>query len=174
MTAELDPALLAAARAGDPAAIAWLVHRVRSRVRRYAERSCLVSDVDDAVQETLLILSRYVASLRHAAALSRWLFRVARRECHRLARRALGRDLWGDDAVEALVAQRGEDELRIDLSAALESLPESYRVVLMLRDLEELTIGEIAERLAISNAAVKGRLHRARELTREYLMGGGP
>jgi DNA-directed RNA polymerase specialized sigma24 family protein len=42
--------------------------------------------------------------------------------------------------------------------------------VLVLRDFEGLTIGELAERLETSTAAIKGRLHRARELTRDYLL----
>jgi RNA polymerase sigma factor (sigma-70 family) len=48
-------------------------------------------------------------------------------------------------------------------------LPEHYREVLVLRDFEELTISELAARLTLTRAAVKSRLHRARELVREYL-----
>lgn len=168
--ATVDLSLVEAARAGEPTALEALLVRARPELRRYAYRSCMVSDVDDAVQESLLVLSRYVTTLRHGRALSRWLFRVVRRECHRLARAALRQDLWDDDRTEAALAGRSDDGLRRDVAAAIESLPAQYREVIVLRDLEELSIGEIAARLDTTAAAVKGRLHRGRELVREYLL----
>ena len=63
------------------------------------------------------------------------------------------------------------DELRIDLVNAIESLSPSHREVLLLRDLEDLTIGEIARRLGVTREAAKSRLRRARTLVREYLFG---
>jgi RNA polymerase sigma factor (sigma-70 family) len=168
--ARLDLSLIQSARAGEPAAIERLLVTARTDLVRYAQRSCFISDVDDAVQESLLVISRYLSSLRHAQAWSRWLFRIARQQCHRLARATLRQDLWDDDVVERFVASRTEQDLRLDLVAAIESLPEPYRDVVVLRDFEGLTIGEIARRLAVSSAAVKGRLQRARQLTREYLL----
>lgn len=165
-----DLTLIEAARAGTPSALERLLVECQPELRRYAQRSCLISDVDDAVQEALMIAARYLRTLRHARAWSRWMFRIVRRECHRMARVGLRRDLWGDSEVEALVAARSEHELRLDLIAALESLPEQYRAVVLLRDFEGLTIGEMADRLTTTSAAVKNRLHRARELTREYLL----
>ncbi len=165
-----DLALVEAARAGEPQALEHLLARAQPELKRYAFRSCLVSDVDDAVQEALLVLSRSVTSLRHARAWSRWTFRIIRRECHRLARATLRQDLWDDDRTEAALAGRSDDGLRRDVAAAIESLPETYREVVVLRDLEELSIGEIAARLGTTPAAVKGRLHRAREMIREYLL----
>jgi RNA polymerase sigma factor (sigma-70 family) len=167
----VDAAVLDRARTGEPAAIAQLLVRSQPELERYARRSCLVSDVDDAVQEAMLVVSRRVSALRHPRAWSRWVFRIIRRTCHRLARVTLRRDLWDDDAVDAVLAGKRDDELRLDVAAAIESLPASYREVVVLRDLEGLTIGELARRLATTRAAVKGRLHRARELTREYLVG---
>jgi DNA-directed RNA polymerase specialized sigma24 family protein len=64
---------------------------------------------------------------------------------------------------------RAPDALRADLVCALDSLPESYRAVTVIRDFEELTIAALARRLGLSVAATKGRLHRARALLREYL-----
>jgi len=169
-SARTDVLLLEAARGGDPVALERLLVVCQPELRRYAQRSCLVSDVDDAVQEALLVLSRFVSSLRQAQAWSRWLFRIVRHTCHRLARATLRHDLWDDDAVAALAARRGPDGLRLDLALALESLPADYRTAVVLRDFEGLTIGEMARRLGLTRAAVKGRLHRARQLTREYLM----
>jgi RNA polymerase sigma factor (sigma-70 family) len=170
MNERFDLSLIEAARSGMPSALERLLVQCQPELRRYAQRSCLISDIDDAVQEALMIAARYLRALRHARAWSRWMFRIVRRECHRMARVSLRRDLWGDGAVDELVATRTEDELRLDLTRALESLPRQYRDVLVLRDFEGLTIGEMAERLETSTAAVKGRLHRARELTRDYLL----
>ena len=60
-------------------------------------------------------------------------------------------------------------EWRHDVAAALESLPAHYRRIILLRDLEGLTIAEIGEQLGLTREAVKSRLHRARLLAREYL-----
>ena len=166
----MDLGLIEQARSGEPAALDRLLALSRLELRRYAQRSCMISDIDDAVQEALLIASRQLQSLLHVRAWSRWMFRIVRRECHRLARAAVRVDLWGDDAVETLVADRVDPELRREVAAALESLPASYREVIVLRDFEGLTIAEMAAHLGCSAAAIKGRLHRARELTREYLL----
>ena len=165
----VDAAVLDRARSGEPEAILLLLTRSRPELVRYAQRSCMISDVDDAVQEAMLVVSRSISLLRHPRAWSRWAFRIIRRTCHRLARAAVRVDLWGDDRIAETLARTDDDELRLDVATAIESLPERYREVVVLRDLEGLTIGELAARLAITRAAVKGRLHRARELMREYL-----
>lgn len=169
-TTTMDLPLIEAARAGDPEALARLLHVARRDLRRYAQRSCAISDVDDAVQEALLALSRFVSRLRHARALSTWLFRVVRRECRRLSRTTIGWDPWQEAQVEALIARRSPEALRMDVAAALESLPEAAREIIVLRDFEERTIREIADLLGLGVPATKSRLHRARELTREYLL----
>lgn len=56
------------------------------------------------------------------------------------------------------------------LAHKLQSLPPTHLEVILLRDFEELSIAEIAAQLQLTNAAVKSRLHRARTLTREYLL----
>ena len=63
--------------------------------------------------------------------------------------------------------------LRKDLVAAIATLPEPYRKVLILRDIDELTAPETADQLGISIDAVKSRLHRARALVRDNLLAGG-
>jgi RNA polymerase sigma factor (sigma-70 family) len=164
------PADAAAARAGDPQAMLRLLVSERRRVIRYAERHCAVHDVEDAVQETLLIASRRLHRLRALEALNGWLFRIVKRECDRMKRtwRRYVFDYAPERPLEQLVITP-VDDLRIDLIAALESLPAHYREVVLLRDAEELTIDEIAARLDCSRDAVKSRLHRARALVREYL-----
>jgi RNA polymerase sigma factor (sigma-70 family) len=138
--------------------------------RRYAMRHCATSEVDDAVQETLLIVTRHVRSLKTAASFAGWLFTIVRRECRRLTRRMFSHEDLDDDRIEARLAERPRDELRLDLAFALESLPAHYLEMILLRDFEELTISEICERLDVTVATAKSRLRRARILVREYLL----
>jgi RNA polymerase sigma factor (sigma-70 family) len=168
--AERHPALLSAAHGGDPGALEDLLRLARPDVRRYAQRHCLISDVDDAVQEALWVMARRLHQLRALAAFSGWLLRVVQRECRRLGRVALRYDPYDEAAVDAWLARHDDNALRRELASAIESLPPHYREVLLLRDFEELTIGEIAARVGDGPAAVKSRLHRARTLAREYLL----
>lgn len=166
--------LILAAQTGDAAAISRLLAVCQADARRYAYKHCHASDVDDAVQESLLVVSRKVKGLKAAAAFSGWLFTVIKRECRRLHRMMFKHDPLADEVAEALLAHRSDDALRVDLANALESLPAHYLEVVLLRDFEELTIAEIAERLGEPQGAVKSRLHRARELVREYMLGPDP
>lgn len=162
--------LLEAARLGDPSSLDSLLRICQPDVRRYAFRHCLVSDVDDAVQETLLIVARRIRSLRTVAAFSGWLFQIVRRECRRLERRLFRFDPYDEEKMEAWLATCPDEGIRLDLVNALESLPEHYREVILLRDFHEMTIREIAAQLRLTVPATKSRLHRARELVREYLL----
>ena len=163
--------LILAAQTGDPTAIGRLLAMCQADARRYAHKHCQASDVDDAVQESLLIISRKVKGLQAAAAFSGWLFTVIKRECQKLARRMFKTDSIDEDLAEHQLLCKTDHDLRIDLAAALESLPAHYLEVVLLRDFEELTIAEIAERLGEQAGAIKSRLHRARELVREYMIG---
>lgn len=169
-TDEQRLAAIEAARAGDPLALERLLRLCQPDARRYAQRNCFISDVDDAVQEALLVVARKHASVRVVAAFSGWLFAVVRRECRRLGRTALNYDPYDEATAERWLASHDGESLRRELVDALESLPADYRDILLLRDFEELTIGEIATRLGITAAAAKSRLHRARMLAREYLL----
>lgn len=165
--------LILAAQTGDQVAISRLLAVCQADVRRYARRHCHASDVDDAVQESLLIISRKVTGLKAAMAFSSWLFTVVKRECRKLERMMFKHEPLEDEVAEQQFASRSDDALRVDLAHALESLPAHYLEAVLLRDFEELTIAEIAERLGERPGAVKSRLHRARELVREYLLSPG-
>src|SRR3546814_10759516 len=94
------------------------------------------------------------------------MFIVVKRECRRLARLMFKYEPLPDEMAEALLLHRPNDELRIDLVNALESLPAHYLEVVLLCVFEELTIAEIAAKLHEQPGAVKSRLHRARGLVR--------
>lgn len=162
--------LILAAQTGDAAAISALLAVCQADARRYAYRHCQVSDIDDAVQESLLIISRKIKGLKAAAAFSSWLFTVIKRECRKLERMMFKHEPLEEEVAEQLLATRADAALRVDLAHALESLPAHYLEVVLLRDFEELTIAEIAQRLGEPTGAIKSRLHRARELVREYLL----
>jgi len=110
---------------------------------------------------------------RVIAAFASWLFRIVERECRRLLglqRRTV--PLENADP-SALRIEPVPSDLRRDLGAMIAALPDLYREVLILRDIEELTAPEAAAQLDISVEAVKSRLHRARGMLREKLLGSG-
>jgi len=162
--------LLAAARSGEPAALDALLRLCQPDIRRYAHRNCLMSDVDDAVQESMLIVTRKLPSLQKLGAFSGWLFRVVQRECRRLERHVFGLDPLDETKAENWLATHDDAALRLDLTRAMESLPEHYRLIVLLRDFEERNMAEIAVASGLTLAAAKSRLHRARQLMREYLL----
>jgi RNA polymerase sigma-70 factor (ECF subfamily) len=169
-------ALLSHAREGDPQALHELLVRVQPDIRRFATRSCYVTaDIEDAIQESLWIIARHVQSLKSATSFTAWLMTVVMRECRRLAQRVSALTTGGkaqpldDRADEQRLATMPEHDLRLDLAAAIASLPPQYREVVIARDLRELTIDEIASEYALTREAAKARLHRGRVLLREYL-----
>lgn len=166
-----QPDLIAAARDGDGAAIARLLAQAQPDIRRYAQYNCRTAgDVEEAVQEVLILLYRRIATLRAVGAFSGWLAVMVRRTCWRLARALAGRPLSIEDTqVAERLAAATDGELRVDLARAIEALPEHYRRIVLLRDVQELTIDEIAAAVSASRETVKARLHRARAMIRDYL-----
>lgn len=163
--------LVRAARSGDASALGVLLTRSRQDLRRYAERHCEINDVEDAVQETLLVASRRLHDLRKVEAMVSWLFRIVKRECNRM-RRSWRRfaHLPPDPELEPIAVQ-APNELRMDIGRALAAVPPHYREMLLMRDVDGMTLNEIAAALQLSLPAVKSRLHRARVLVRERLDG---
>ncbi|MHB8534853.1 MAG: RNA polymerase sigma factor [Sulfuricaulis sp.] len=104
------------------------------------------------------------------AAFSGWLFQVVRRECRRLERHVFDLDPYDEEKIENWLATHSDEIVRLDLISALESLPEHYREIILLRDFEGMTIREMAGRLQLTTTATKSRLRRARQLVREYLL----
>lgn len=164
-----DPALIEAARQGDEAALLLLLQDSQPDLRRIAATQCAsAADADDAVQESMWLVYKRIGALRTVSSFGAWTFSIVRRECQRLMRRMRGQTQLPneDNPVFAYYTTPG---LRIDLAAAIQSLPEKYREAIILRDFEEYSITEMAQALRLSRAAVKSRIHRGRQMIREYL-----
>ncbi len=163
--------LLDSAIAGDPDAISELLEVMQPDIRRFARRQCRSQDdEDEAVQETLLLLYRRVGTLRAVGALTSWLFVTVQRACWKLARSAVPGSANIDDyAEDPRLSYMPMLSSRMELAEAINALPLHYRSIVILRDVQEFTIDEIAADLALSREAVKGRLSRAHEFLREYL-----
>lgn len=137
-------------------------------------------DAEDVLVEALLKAYRHLDQLRDSAAFRAWLAQIARRVCWQLKEREAlspllqlstlddeGREIVaGDPTPEANVARRQMKQL---LDEAVAELPVLYRAVYELRDMEDRPGDEVAHTLGISRAAMKSRLHRARDLVREHL-----
>ena len=192
MDAAAETVLIERLRDGDDAALETLMERYASRVYRVA-RSITRTDADaeEVVQDVFMTLARKIDNFEGRAALGTWIYRVATNAAllRRRGKRAqlevsLEEHLptFQDDGhregdrsyLLADWSQTPETELlggeaRAILSRAIDQLPEPYRAVLVLRDVEELTNEETARILGESVASVKSRLHRARMALREQL-----
>jgi len=175
-------------RAGDPAAYETLVRDAGPRMLAVARRFLhQEEDACDAVQESFVAAFTSIDRFSAGSQLTTWLHRIVvnaalmrlrsqRRKPESLIDELLPtyfedghrRDPRGPwtESVEEL-HERGE--LRALVRAAIEKLPETYRTVLLLRDIEELETQAVARLLGISGNAVKVRLHRARQALRGLL-----
>ncbi len=166
-----------AARAGDAEALEALLKEHRAQVVRYAMRLCISpEDAEDATQEALLALARYVSALREVAALSSWLFAAVRTHCTRLARRSL-RYLLDDDRLATLSLEGPSPEeqlvdrqLRHHLAGVLRELDPILRDAILRRDVLGESAEEAAAALGISVEALKSRLFRARKEVKRRLL----
>jgi RNA polymerase sigma-70 factor (ECF subfamily) len=137
-------------------------------------------DAEDVLIEALLKAYRHLDQLRESAAFRAWLAQIAKRVCWQLKERESllpllqlsameneGREVPGVEPPPDV--QAAQQQMRQLLKEAVETLPPLYRPVYELCDIEDLRGDEVAERLGISRAAMKSRLHRARDLVRTYL-----
>lgn len=100
MTASRE-ALIVRAQGGDALALNALLVECQADARRYALRHCVTSEIDDAVQEALLVVTRHVRSLKTAASFAGWLFTIVRRECSRLSRKMFPHAALDEDEISA-------------------------------------------------------------------------
>ncbi|MFL6227328.1 MAG: sigma-70 family RNA polymerase sigma factor, partial [Pyrinomonadaceae bacterium] len=181
--------LLESARVGDEAAFAELVRRYRNQITNYVYR--LTNDYDAAVdlaQETFLRVYRAADRYQATYAFSTYIYRIAtnlaiselrKRKRHRLVSLTgffQSRDTFEEateldppDAAPLADVAMVEGERRLAVARAIATLPEKYRVPLVLRDVEERSYEEIARIMAMSEGTVKSRISRARAFLRDKL-----
>jgi RNA polymerase sigma-70 factor (ECF subfamily) len=183
-----DVRLLERLRRGDQEAFTELVEGNTARLLAVAQRILRNEhDARDAVQEAFLMAFKGLPAFNGSAKLSTWLHRIAVNACLMRLRRRKHRaeasidDLlprfdesghWAD-APGRLAASSDEllerRETRVAVRRCIDQLPETYRTVLLLRDIEDMETEAVAELLAITPNAVKIRLHRARQALRTLL-----
>lgn len=182
-----DRALAAAVGAGERDAFVHLMRRYNQRLYRLA-RATLRNDADaqDALQDAYLAAYRAIGTFRGEAQLSTWLSRLVtnaclarlRRDARRHARAPMVSVSANDESDRELMdlshdASPDDALMRAEVRALLErkldALPEAFRVVFVLRCVEELSVEETARSLGIPEATVRTRQFRARSLLRESL-----
>jgi RNA polymerase sigma-70 factor (ECF subfamily) len=161
------------------AALVALVRLHHARVYRFGLRACRDRfDADDAVQQAFTTLARRSDVIEHEGAL-KWLFSTVLNACRRLMRplmrerRHLGERVVGDGdiGVEELTPEALLERMRLveRVREAISELPICEREVLLLRDIEGRSGEEVCSALALTEAAMKSRLHRARQSVRRAL-----
>ena len=161
-------------RGGQIQAYAFLVRKYQTRMRGY----CLgvlrnAAEADDAAQEVFIKAYKGLSGFRGRASFSTWLYRVAVNHCRDLLRSAARNRT---ESLEMLREEEGESfEVRTavlpearpsdreqQIQETLDQLPEQYKAVLILREVQGLSYQELAEALGCSVDGVKARLRRAR------------
>jgi RNA polymerase sigma-70 factor (ECF subfamily) len=181
--------LVERAKSGDQSAFRAIMEQNNRRLYRVA-RAVMKDDneAEDVVQETYLRAFSNLSKFRGESSLTTWLTRIALNEA--LGRKRKQRAMVTLETVEtaqqtsAHIIQfpamstetdpertAAQHEIRRLLEHAMDALPEPFRVVFVMRDVEEMSIEEAASQLGIRPETVKTRLHRARRLLRQSLDG---
>ena len=184
---------------GDANAFDRFVEHFRAKIFHYSWLMCgQREDAEDVAQETLLKVFESLDQLREPERVRPWVFRIARNACLMKRRKSVfapSQELSLDDFMPAIDHQGGHAKLQIAdwsglpdrqilqsemkhvLDQAIGALPENYKSVILMRDVEELSTMETAQVLDLTEDVVKTRLHRARLAVRqkldEYLRTGG-
>ncbi len=183
-----EASLLARLRAGDEAAYALLVRQNAGRLLPVARRMLRSEeDARDALQDAFLQAFRGIDRFQGDAQISTWLHRILINAClmklrsrgrkpeesieewlprfHEDGHRVAPGPAWRSDAPDPVESR----EIRILVRASIDRLPDLYRNVLLLRDIEGLSTEEAAQMLGVKVDTVKVRLHRARQALRTLL-----
>ena len=181
-----DLMLIAKLKQGDPAAFEDMVRRFSPRLLSSATRVLGNPDeARDAVQEALISTWRNIGQFEGTSALYTWLHRIVINACLGRMRSARAKKevSISDDERPIAAAFEGlrgawtevgpnlekRTAMRHAIQRALRKIPEEFRIVLLLRDVEELSSKETADHLGIPDALVRQRLHRARTIMAEML-----
>ncbi len=166
-----DEAIVQRVLSGERALYEILVRRHNQRLYR-AARAILrnESEVEDVMQEAYVQAFAHLAQFRAEARFSTWLTRIAVHEALARKRRAQ-RQTEVEEPVVVITPeqQAGSRELAKLLERAIDTLPDNFREVLMLRTVEDMSVADTAAVLDIPEDTVKTRLFRARNLLREAI-----
>ncbi len=185
-----DEALILAAKKGDRRAFATLVRRYEDTVYRFSYKLCRDREkAEETFQDTFINVFRKLSSFDGKSKFSTWLYSIVTNNCLMRHRKRRIQELedplevldhpeatedgrlaqhiapWPETPAEAVL----KHEMRTILEKAIEKLPEDYRVVFVLRDVEGKSTEETAEILGLSVEATKSRLRRARAFLRNAL-----
>ncbi len=181
-----EKTLIRLLKSGDRQACAELVRRYSKRLYRVALRILgSPEEAEEALQEAFISACDKITSFREDSRLGTWLYRITTNAALMRLRRQKQEHVSLDEPVEGdegtfyprhLADWRFDphqitltQELREVLEHAIRQLPDTLRVVFILRELEGLSTAETAQALGISETATKVRLHRARLMLRELL-----
>jgi RNA polymerase sigma-70 factor (ECF subfamily) len=187
--ASSDAALFAAAQAGDFASFEAVVGRYHERVYRLALGMMHNgSDAEEVVQDTFLNVFRALGGFKNESSPGTWIYRVAVNAALMRLRQKRRKPLLSIEDQEANVGLPGvsplwavgewarqpeerllSKELAERIEQAIERLPEKYKLVLLLRDVEGQSNEEVAHTLGLTVPTVKSRLHRSRLFVRQAL-----
>jgi len=183
-----DYELVQAINAGRTDRFAELVNRYEKKLYNFGLRMCgSVQDAEDMVQDTFLNVFKYLGSFRYETKLRNWIYRIATSACIKRRRKSkfapdrelsLDEFMPGDgegvpreipDWANVPLDQLLDEELAKTVKTGIDSLPDKYRMVLLLRDIEGFSTAEAAQILDLTESNVKVRLHRARLYLRDRL-----
>jgi RNA polymerase sigma-70 factor (ECF subfamily) len=183
-----DTQLIKSIQTGRQDLFEELVQRYERALYNFGVKLCgVTADAEDLVQETFLNVFKYLKSFRHESRFKNWMYRIATSVCIKKRRKSkfaperelsLDEFLPQDEAsveqglphwAELPLEQLLNEELGHNLKEGILALPEKYRVVLVLRDVEGFSTDETARILDLSSSNVKVRLHRARLFLRDHL-----
>ena len=181
-------ALVKAAAGGDREAMERLLVRAQEAAYRFSLLVCgHAEDAEDVMQDALLKTYQHVEQISEPAAFRTWLYTTVRNACLMKRRRRAGEPasfvsidegIGGGDRsapVEVADPSPSADQKMIEswvderLRQALTRLPPSYRMIVVMREIEGLSTKEVAAIAGVSEANVKQRLHRGRLMLRKHL-----
>jgi len=183
-----DADLIRAINSGRHELFHELVTKYQQNLYNFGFRMCgNVQDTEDIVQDTFLNVFRYLKDFRYETKFKNWMYRIATSTCIKKRRRSkyapdkelslddfipkdpsdIPRDMpnWATLPLDKVL----NDELASHIKEAILALPDKYRVVIVLRDVEGFSTEEAAQILNLTPSNIKVRLHRARLYVREQL-----
>lgn len=190
MTIISEKELIEQSQKGDSEAFNKLVNLYEPRIRKLSQKVCsgLPSEADDVLQDAFLNALKNIKKFKAQSDFGTWLYRIASNLCWKKFRdkkrkptislsMRTSQDDEEDYKEEHLIdpshtpdSKAEREELKGMIGQVLENLPDEYRNVLLMSDLNEWPNSKIAKELHISLSAVKSRLHRARAILKNAFL----